>query len=215
MGSVEVHTAARTAEIEDNTIVNGYLDETGHLILEKGDGSTVDAGSVMGSFSIATDSAAGMVELATDAETQTGTDATRSVTPSSLASLTATETRRGLVELATSAEAIAGSDTARAVTPAALQAAMDDHSQPLDSDLTAIAALNPANDSIPQRKAGAWTARTMAQLATDLQGTGEFPDVKLWNGSSYADTDSVHIHIGPNDPGALANGSIWFDTAGA
>jgi hypothetical protein len=40
--------------------------------------------------------------------------------------------------------------------------------QPLDSDLTAIAALTPANDDVIQRKSGAWTNRTPAQLKTDL-----------------------------------------------
>ena len=40
--------------------------------------------------------------------------------------------------------------------------------QPLDSDLTAIAAIAPTNDDIIQRKAGAWVNRSMAQLATDL-----------------------------------------------
>lgn len=40
--------------------------------------------------------------------------------------------------------------------------------QPLDSDLTAIAALTPSNDDVVQRKAGAWTNRTVAQLKTDL-----------------------------------------------
>lgn len=40
--------------------------------------------------------------------------------------------------------------------------------QPLDSDLTAIAALAPANDDVIQRKAGAWTNRTPTQLKTDL-----------------------------------------------
>lgn len=44
--------------------------------------------------------------------------------------------------------------------------------QPLDSDLTAIAALAPANDDIVQRKAGAWTNRTMAQLIADLSALG-------------------------------------------
>ena len=44
--------------------------------------------------------------------------------------------------------------------------------QPLDADLTAIAALAPANDDIVQRKAGAWTNRTMAQLKVDLNLTG-------------------------------------------
>ena len=40
--------------------------------------------------------------------------------------------------------------------------------QPLDSDLTAIAALSPANDDIIQRKAGVWTNRTMEQVANDM-----------------------------------------------
>lgn len=50
----------------------------------------------------------GIVELATDAETQTGTDAVRAVTPSALQTKVASETALGLVELATDAEAIAG-----------------------------------------------------------------------------------------------------------
>lgn len=44
--------------------------------------------------------------------------------------------------------------------------------QPLDSDLTAIAAISPSNDDIIQRKAGAWTNRSIAQLLTDLAAPG-------------------------------------------
>jgi hypothetical protein len=40
--------------------------------------------------------------------------------------------------------------------------------QPADGDLTAIAALSPTNDDILQRKSGAWTNRTPAQVKTDL-----------------------------------------------
>jgi hypothetical protein len=40
--------------------------------------------------------------------------------------------------------------------------------QPLDGDLTAIAALTPSNDDIIQRKAGVWTNRTIAQYKSDL-----------------------------------------------
>lgn len=43
-----------------------------------------------------------------------------------------------------------------------------DFAQPLDSDLTAIAGLTPANDDIIQRKSGVWINRTMAQVAADL-----------------------------------------------
>lgn len=65
---------------------------------------------------------AGKVELATDAETQTGTDTTRAITPANLAARTATETRTGVVELATVAEATTGTDTTRAITAAGLAA---------------------------------------------------------------------------------------------
>lgn len=50
--------------------------------------------------------------------------------------------------------------------------------QPFDDDLTAIAALSPSNDDIIQRKSGAWTNRTMAQLAADL--AGDIDDSGTW-----------------------------------
>lgn len=50
----------------------------------------------------------------------------------------------------------------------ALIAAIAANYQLLDSDLTAFAALSPTNDDIVQRKAGAWTNRSIAQLLTDL-----------------------------------------------
>lgn len=51
--------------------------------------------------------------------------------------------------------------------------------QPLDSDLTALAAISASNDDFIQRKAGAWINRTMAQLKTDLALTKS--DVGLGN----------------------------------
>jgi hypothetical protein len=57
--------------------------------------------------------------------------------------------------------------------------------QPIDTDLTAIAGLAPTNDDIIQRKAGAWTNRTMAQLKTDLALTKA--DVGLSNVDNTSD----------------------------
>lgn len=71
-------------------------------------------------FPVASDTVSGIIELATDAEVQAGTDAVRAVTPAGLASRTATETRTGIIELATDAEVQAGVDAVRAVTPAGL-----------------------------------------------------------------------------------------------
>lgn len=58
------------------------------------------------------------------------------------------------------------SDASKPVSTAT-QTALD-AKQDLDGDLTAIAGLSPTNDDVIQRKAGAWTNRTMAQVKTDL-----------------------------------------------
>lgn len=47
---------------------------------------------------------------------------------------------------------------------------LDTEKQNIDADLTAIAGLSTSDDDIIQRKAGAWTNRTMAQLFADLMG---------------------------------------------
>lgn len=69
----------------------------------------------------ASETIAGVVELATTAEVQALTDTERAVTPAGLAALTPVDTRLGLIELATNAEVTAGTDAVRAVTPASLQ----------------------------------------------------------------------------------------------
>lgn len=73
----------------------------------------------------ATTTVLGLVYLATDAETQTGTDSNKAVTPASLSSRTATETRTGIAEIATQAETDAGTDDARIVTPLKLKTLLD------------------------------------------------------------------------------------------
>jgi len=55
-----------------------------------------------------------------------------------------------------------------AVTVQAAIDELDSEKQPIDSDLTAIAALTPSNDDVIQRKAGVWTNRTIAQLLADM-----------------------------------------------
>lgn len=78
---------------------------------------------------------------------------------------------------------------------AAIQTQID-AKQASDADLTAIAALSPANDDIIQRKAGAWTNRTPSQFKTDLAltksdvGLGNVENTALstWAGSANITT---------------------------
>jgi hypothetical protein len=73
----------------------------------------------------ATTTVLGLVYLATNAETQAGTDSNKAVTPASLSSRTATETRTGIAEIATDAETAAGTDDTRIVTPLKLKTLLD------------------------------------------------------------------------------------------
>lgn len=81
----------------------------------------------------ATDTVAGIVELATNAEAQTGTDNSRAVTPAAMASVTATETRAGLMEIATDAEARAFTAN-KAIDGAKLASALTGANQSLSAN---------------------------------------------------------------------------------
>lgn len=110
MATVTGMTAAAMEAIRDNTVVEGSINGSGHLILTKYDGSQIDAGFVLGTIS---------------------------------------------------------------------------------SDLNAIADLVPADNDVIQRKAGAWTNRSLAQLKADLSIIN---DVKNYGavGNGVAD-DTVAI----------------------
>lgn len=69
---------------------------------------------------------------------------------------------------------------------ATLKTYLDTLYQPLATGLTQIAGLSPSNDDILQRKAGAWTNRTMADLKTDLSLTKS--DVGLSNVDNTSDS---------------------------
>lgn len=75
----------------------------------------------------ASETVAGIAELATQAEVTTGTDDATIVTPLKLATAVpaATETKAGKAEIATQAEVTAGTDDERIVTPLKLKQAVD------------------------------------------------------------------------------------------
>lgn len=146
MATVTLFNAQRMQAIEDGTIVSGLVDTNGHLILSRHDTTTVDAGKVLApNLAQATTDVSGIVELATTAETVTGTDATRAVTPQGLTGAitaakppAATTTVSGILQLSTSAEAIAGTDTTTAVTPKALDDTLNTVVVPATSSVAGI-----------------------------------------------------------------------------
>jgi hypothetical protein len=69
--------------------------------------------------------------------------------------------------------------------------------QPLNGNLTTIAGLAPANDDVLQRKAGAWTNRTPAQLKSDLAltksdvGLGSVPNIDATARANHTGTQTA------------------------
>lgn len=84
----------------------------------------------------ATETVLGLVEIATQTETNDGVNDTAAVTPAKLAGRTATESRTGLAEIATQAETDAGTDDARFVTPLKLKTLLDNRTGGYATDLT-------------------------------------------------------------------------------
>lgn len=143
--SVKAAIDAAIAAIPADKYVNGlqsYNSTTNVLTLTLSDGSTVGidmtalVADAVGSVAAASETAAGIAEIATQAETDAGTDDLRFVTPLKLATFVgnaiasasvpdASETVKGKVELATQAEALAGTSTTLVITAATLKAALD------------------------------------------------------------------------------------------
>lgn len=111
----------------------------------------------------ATDTVAGIVELATNAEAQTGTDNSRAVTPAAMASVTATETRAGLLEIATDAEARAFTAN-KAIDGAKLASALTGSNQSLATN---------GYQKLPGGLIIQWGES--ASLSTDTNSTLTFP----------------------------------------
>lgn len=166
-------------------VVGGAIDSSGNLTLTLKNGSTVAVGNVGTSVPAASETIAGILKIATSAEITAGTDDTTAVSPLGL---------EGVVSGLNST--ISGK-------------------QPLDSDLTAIAALAAADNDVIQHKAGAWTNRTPTQLAVDLQTAYAFSTAHYYSGSAYISPSTPAFYVGSVDPGSVPDGTVWFDTSGA
>lgn len=101
--------------------VGGAAFNVGDVIIANKDGASTSLASDWIQLEVnrgqATETALGLVEIATQTETNDGISDTVAITPAKLAGRTATETRSGIAEIATQAEVSAGTDDSRFITP--------------------------------------------------------------------------------------------------
>jgi microcystin-dependent protein len=237
MATVQSMTLARLLTLEADTVIGGHIDGSGHLILEQHDASTIDAGSVLVAVPDASDTVKGKVELATDAETITGTDTVRAVTPAGLAAAVGTlvpdasTTVKGKVELATTTEATTGTDTVRAVTPAGLKAATDALLQliyPVGGYyISDSVSTNPNTllgfgtwSAVQARvligeDGGTFTNATQGGAQTHTLATGDLPAHSHAVGSLVTDSQGSHTHTIQRDFDGASGSARWtFHTSG-
>lgn len=180
--------------------------------------ATADA-AVSGTAPDASETVKGIVELATGAETITGTDGTRAVTPAGLDSaldsriVAATASAAGIVELASDAEALALSATDRAVTPGNLGA--------IRGVANGLAGLD-GSGKVPSAQLPSFVDDVVeAANFAALPGTGETGKIYTtldtnnayrWSGSAY-----VEIAASPGTTDEVTEGStnLYFTNARA
>ena len=109
--------------------VGGVTFNVGDVIIARVDNASVTVASDWIQLEVnrdqATTSTLGLVTLATGTEVNTGTDANKAVTPSTLSGRTATETRSGLAAIATQTQVNTGTDDTTIVTPLKLKTLLD------------------------------------------------------------------------------------------
>lgn len=59
---------------------------------------------------------------------------------------------------------------------------------------------------------GGTSTTQLATTAFVAAGISGRPLIYSWTGAAYAIDTDAGIYVGPNDPGAVADGSVWIDT---
>ncbi len=157
----------------------------------------------------ATETVKGIAELATQAETDAGTDDTRIVTPLKLANTpvsipSASETTAGIAELATQTETNAGTDDARIVTPLKLDQSITGRTSAVitaadeipfsdvgDSNKTKKDTVQGILDLVPSESAATEGVAGIAELATQAETDAGTDDTRIVTPLKLATFSSV------------------------
>lgn len=70
--------------------------------------------------------------------------------------------------------------------------------------------ISTATQTALDTKADSTTVTTLAGRVTAVEDMT--PVVLVWNGSTYVESNTARVYVGPNDPGSVPDGSVWIDT---
>ncbi len=162
----------------------------------------------IGDIPLATETVAGIAEIATQAEVDAGTDDERIVTPLKLAAAAslpqATETVRGAAELATQAETDLGTDDERIITPLKYEGRKSSETLSGHIELATQAEVDAGTD----------TERAVTPATLSSTPTGVFRGAKVFNAANFDPPDNTVPNWDNGTSGELAlpfNAEV-FDT---
>jgi hypothetical protein len=166
----------------------------------------------------ASETVKGKIEIATQAETNTGTDDVRAITPLKLASRTATETRTGIAEIATQTEVNTGANDTMIVTPAKLHARVASETlQGLIAIATQTDVDTATNDTEAVTPTKLWTAPMRSGDRNVLGANGNFnvwqrgaggaASIAVAASTTAYTADRWYITTGANQASVVSQGS--------
>jgi hypothetical protein len=214
-----IHGIADTSVLE--TVSGSQAKVNTHTGLATGAHAATAISFAPGGTIAATTAQAAIAEVATDAASALATHEADTTAIHGIADTSLLETQAGATSkvsahtgLATGAHAAtaisyAGSTNLVAANVEAALDELDAEKQPLDSDLTAIGNLAPANNDVIQRKGGVWVNSTPATLKTDLAiASGDVSGLgSLATKSTVVSADITDLTIATGD---LANDAVTY-----
>jgi hypothetical protein len=202
-------TAAEMESLDPEGQLNVALDGPALYVFKNGTWQVL--ASLSGAPPQGSEGAPGLLELATPAETLTGTDTTRAVHPAGLDSVldarvgAASEAAPGIIELASPAETQTGTDAVRAVHPAGLKSTLDGRFYPQIASITA-----PGNyivwTDMPAAQTEFFLARTNMRHQIDLTGASQ---ARITTQLNVAGASGAELRL----QYSTDNGSTWNNAA--